>query len=290
MISAMKLPVAARTRLAEIEDANDQAAQAYHTTSSRISELRRVLNNNPTGDHAEGYEFEISRMQGVHAQQREAMLSASNLARVVTDWLSRQPEGREFEEERSPSPKLRSGETSLQVIQRLRSEIANRIIERKRIAEAAPPITELKEQASEFVTELVARGRPTIKADAGTLAVSTDGKGFGPSSSIILAFAAWLDPEKFTARLHQEIDEMAKTCELRLTAQEKAEKLSKIAAEMRMLGMEEEAIIRHAASQGQLIARRFDVDAQIVLGVRRKPSDQTRAKRRVLIDGESAPT
>lgn len=290
MSNVMKLPVAARVRFAEIEDSSDQAAQSYQATSQRISELTKALNINPTGDHAEGYEFEISRLQGVQVQQRETMMNAANVARLVKEWLARQPDEREFEDAPMSPPKLRKGETPLQGVQRLRGEIAKLGIERQRVAAAAMPIAELKERANEFVLDLTERGRPEINTDASVLTVGHDSKGFGPSRSIILAFAAWLDPEKFTARLHQEIDELAKTCELRMSAREKSEKLSEIAADIRKLATEEEAVIREAASQGQQIARRFDVDPQVVLGVRRKRHENTKPKHRVLIHSAAAPT
>lgn len=264
------LPAQASTKLGALIDAANDAQAIVSSSLERIRQLEDTLAFMTDPERSEQLKSELARVTQRRTAQHARFIALSTTVAAINGWLQPLPASASFELVEPPAFELLEGETVVAAIDRLRTELAATQRELQRVRSAGLPIETMKVQASKFVEELVARGRPVIKGDH-DIPFDARTASHGWSAKSELALLAWLDPTRLIARLHDEIEAGAAAAgddQLRLTSSERDKLISAMVAVIDDLERQEEDLITRAADAGQLIERRHDASPAAILGIR----------------------
>lgn len=192
----------------------------------------------------------------------------------VTAWLKRASQFN-LKLKYAPLPAVPAGDP-VEVVAAIRSELLSLAEERVSVVEAAAPVDDLKAALAEEINRLALEGAPRLDLrqrgvapidvrSALRAAVSPGGKVVADNASV---FLVWLLRDQLLSNLNTLIDVYAP--EQSLSDAEQAAAISKIDKHCSELEWQEEAIITVAASRGQIIPRRREVDPRIFLEVAEK--------------------
>lgn len=263
----VQLPVRARTKLADLQDAAREAESLAGATSRRISELTHAVELNPAdAAYIANTEFEVSRLRAKLGDQQRRYSDLARLVMSLRTWLQQVPEIAVLVDAKPSKVKLAKDETYSSTIAKVRELIATLTADKRLVESAIPPLDEVKVSAVAYVQQLQRRGRPRIKADYGTIEVSFGNGEAYTQKPDINAILAWFDPAALTKRLLTEIEQQAQPG-LRLSAEEKAKQRAALADQIDNLERQEEAILEVALLEGQVFERRALASAAAVLGV-----------------------
>lgn len=192
----------------------------------------------------------------------------------VTAWLKRASQFN-LKLTHAPLPAV-SVNDHVEVVAAIRSELLSLAEERVAIVEAAAPVDDLKAALADEINRLALEGVPRLDLrkrgvapidirSALRAAVSPGGKVVADNASV---FLVWLLRDQLLSNLNTLIDVYAP--EQSLSDAEQAAAISKIDKRIADLGWQEEAIITIAASRGQIVPRRREVDPRVFLEVAEK--------------------
>jgi hypothetical protein len=279
-IHAHKLPTIARSKLLELESAADEAQGLVAKTTLRIKELEVAIGTAGADSDTSvaNLEHELSRLRAVQSKQQSLHSHRAQLAARLGQWLYTLSPNVQLVDVKARRPVLAKGETHLQAVTRIRSDIEKLKNELRLVQQAGPPIADVKRQARDYVRTLAERGRPTIKVGYETgfeLVMPTSSYSSTPLLSAVLA---WIDPDTLINKINAEIDRMPKP-PMSLSKKDRLERFAYLTTEFAALERSEERMIEAAAEQGQDIPRRVDASPAAVLNV--EPKDVTAAKPKV---------
>lgn len=262
-----ELPKRAKAKFLRLADAENEAADVLRGTVNRESELNRVMLLR-SGGNLEAEEAELSRLQGLRAQQHRRHTEMSNSVMRVRRFMMELPAGIEIEDAPREKTQPQKGESWSDAINRVRREIATLQSNVRETLKAGPRAADLKRAAKNYVKGLTDIGRPRIIATHEAFELAFESGSFAgvPNMRAILA---WFDPDTLLARLEDEIDALPVPA-LTLSLKEKNERLTVAKANLLSLEREEEALIESAADDGHHVTRRHDADPRAILGVRIK--------------------
>jgi hypothetical protein len=277
-VHAHKLTTLSRTKLLELESAADEAQSLVAKTTLRIKELEVAIGTADSDTSVANLEHELSRLRAVQSKQQSLHSHRAQLAARLGQWLYTLSPNVQLVDVKARRPVLAKGETHLQAVTRIRSDIEKLKNELRLVQQAGPPIADVKRQAREYVRTLAERGRPTIKVGYETgfeLVMPTSSYSSTPLLSAVLA---WIDPDTLINKINAEIDRMPKP-PMSLSKKDRLERFAYLTNEFAALERSEERMIEAAAEQGQDIPRRVDASPAAVLNV--EPKDVTAAKPKV---------
>ncbi len=255
------LPLRAQRKFSALVDAEVEAQAAVRSTNERIGEMFKASRL------GENHRNEIERLQNLLAKHQARFTECANAASTIRRFIDMLPVGTTLEDAPREKPQLRKGETLLQAVTRMRSEIATLRAEQRRVFACVPTATEAKAAGRAYVRNLAKAGRPSIKATHAEFGITFEADTFATGANVkAMAILAWLDPDALIARIDAEIDARP-TTDLALTAKQKAERLADVTAKLGALEHMEERAIELAADDGQTITRRYDADPAAVLSV-----------------------
>ena len=259
-----ELPKRAKAKFTRLADAEIEAADVLRGTVTRASELNRVMLLRSAGD-LKDEQAELSRLQGLQAQQQRRHQELSNNVMRVRRFIMELPANVELEDAPPDKAQPRKGESLSDAIRRVRLEISSVQSDVRKLYQAGPRAADLKRAAQNYVQGLAATGRPKITAthEKFEIEFSTGQFTLAPNMRAILA---WLDPAALLGRLEDEIDALP-TPALTVSLKEKNERLAVAKSKLLVLEREEEALIEAASDDGENIVRRYDADPQAILGV-----------------------
>ena len=175
----------------------------------------------------------------------------------VRGFLATLPPGTVLEAIPLAKPQMRTGETVLEVIARVRGELAAAQCELMQLRAAPLPIDDLKQMATEAVSRFAT---PSLQVQDGRLDIGW------PKDPV--AFLAWVNAEQVVARLHEQIDRLPAPANA-LSAAERNRRTTEISARILELEHEEEALVEAALEAGHDgVSRREVASPAVVLGVR----------------------
>lgn len=262
-----ELPKRAKAKFTRLADAEIEAADVLRGTVNRASELNRVILLQSAGD-IEDEKAELSRLQGLQAQQQRRHTELANGVMRIRRFLMELPANVELEDAPRDKVQPRKGESLSDAIKRVQQEIRDAQSDVRKLYQAGPRAADLKRAARAYVRGLAETGRPKITGTHEKFEIEFQTGQFtlAPNMRAILA---WLDPVALTKRLEDEIDAMPVPA-LALSSKEKNERLGVAKAKLLVLEREEEALIEAAYDDGQQIVRRYDADPAAILGVQIK--------------------
>jgi hypothetical protein len=260
-----QLPASARTKLANIAGAADDARDASASASRRIADIQKALaySETPVKD-APNLEHEMTRLRAVREQQSQRQRAWSSLHANIAQWLAGQRGQFEpVEYKTKPLP----GETIHEAVARFRREIEQTKAVLANVERAPLPKADLKKLAERHVQAMAARGRPNVTVERGELSITfTDGKAFGVSPERAIAHLAWLHPDAMLARFTEAIDAMSESPHA-MPESERLQRLAEGRASLEQLERSEESLIVLAAAEGVEVMRRPTADPLAVLGI-----------------------
>lgn len=262
------LPLKARTKFADLQDAAREAESLAGATSRRISELGHAIELAPSDpEYVASSEFELTRLRAKLRDQQRRHQELAQLVMSLRTWLQQVPDSAVLADVKPSRVKLGKDETYASAIAMVRDLIATLTADMRLVEHAIPPLDQVKASALAYVEQLQRRGRPRIKADYGGKLELSFGNGEAYSQKAdIGALLAWFDPATLTKRLLTEIEQQAQPG-LRLSAEEKATRRAALADQIDNLERQEEAILETALSEGQVIERRAQASPAAILGV-----------------------
>jgi len=220
----------------------------------------------------------------MHVERRERAQQIGGLvSNGIEPWLRALPEDCKLKMYTGIIPPLLKGETARTAVERFRNEV-QRLEKEMRAVEAAPlPSTEAKAKTKAAVEGLVSAGTPNVfnlVEGNGEVSwpqirphVEIDGASSQVRETLIylqvphaIAIAAWMDPERFLARLDEEIDRRADDRNA-IGFDERKRLLEEKRVKLLDAERGEEHAIETAERDGLLIPRRPAADAKAVLGV-----------------------
>ena len=263
----MTLTARAQMKLTALTDAEGEWQILLGGTQRRLSELSRIVDVNPGSDRVADMEHEIARLRGKMADLQQRHAQHATLNARIRQWIA-QNAAFDLEDAKATKAKLKTGESHVDGVKRIRAEIAALVTERMAVQRAGLPKDAMKAMARAYVAEKAVAGRPRIRADHATFEVSFALDNWDRKRQIEDVLS-WFDPETMIARLDAEIDAMPTASgQLLLTPPEKTERLAAITISILELDRQEAAMIDAAQTNDQFIAHRDDISPQAVLGVR----------------------
>jgi hypothetical protein len=265
------LPTQASSKLGALIDTANDAHTSANATLVRIGQLEEALFVVPNSERADEFKTELARLTQRRTTQNNRYFATTATVTAIQAWLTKLPASAALELVEPPPFALKDGEAVIAAVDRLRTELETTQRELAKVRGAGLPVEVMKEQATQFVEELVARGRPVIKGGH-DMPFDVRAASHGWSAKSELALLAWLDPKQLIARLHDEIDPSAAAArddQLRLTSAERDKLIDAMIAVIDDLERQEEDLITRAAEAGgQDIPRRHDASPAAILGVR----------------------
>lgn len=264
------LPAQASSKLGAIIDASIDVHSGLDTTLARIGKIEYLFAFGNVGDRIEEFQSELARLTAKRTAQNNRYFALTATVAAIQAWLEKLPASAALELVEPPPITLKDGETVLAAVDRIRTELAATQRELQRVRSAGLPVEVLKAQATKFVEELVARGRPVIKGDH-DIPFDVRAASHGWSAKSELALLAWLYPKQLIARLHDEIDASAAAAgddQLRLSSSDRETLMAALVSVADDLERTEEDLITRAAEAGQVIDRRHDASPATILGIR----------------------
>lgn len=260
------LPPRVQAKLASLKDAEAQALTIMSSNQRAISETERAHDINPTGDRAAVLAREIIRLQALQPAHQERYKTLADLNAKVERYLAMLPANVELDDAKQIKLKLKSDESHLQAVQRLRIEIMGLIAERGQVERASPTTKEMKAQAKLYVQSLGLKGTPHLVIEHGKFEMhfgrGVIGEGFMTPEEVL----AWVDPALLLGRLEKMIDEMPKPAR-QMDADDRKQRLDEIKAELFDLERRECRHIDAAREEGTVIEHRPNVSVKALLGL-----------------------
>ncbi|MBR0994928.1 hypothetical protein JQ580_29890 [Bradyrhizobium japonicum] len=263
----LQLPTLAQVKLDRLDTRAMELHDAVGSVARRASEVSRTRSTAPASELA-SMDQELARLQGRLTDLQEQHRNLANLVANIKHWLSGAAGTYEMAKP-SRAASEASKLTPAQAVPNLRAQIKALAAERVRVLQAALPADDIKRLASDYVSAQRERGRPKITIDHGRpfqARFDSPVEGAWTAKLDIGAALAWLDPDAFEKRLHEEIDGLPQPA-LAMSADVRAAKLLELEAELLARERDEEALIELAEEQGLAIARRLDADARAILGI-----------------------
>lgn len=260
------LPPKAAAKLMQLRHHADDLQALISSSLSRASELRRALQNNPTGPNAPNWEFEIDRLQSHVATLQAKASNASQLLATLSHWMTTvRPDVKLVETSGLKFPLL-DGDTHVAAVGRVRQEISNLSAEFYAVNHAGPTKDEQREAARKYVDGLLAQTTPRVKATHSKLEISFSSESSHTTKANVAAALAWLDRDRFLKNIISIID-AAPQPRLTMTAAAKAKRAAEIQAELLKNERLEEWLISDAAIDDVHIPRRPMANPYAVLGI-----------------------
>lgn len=247
----------------------EEARDAASSIARRASELSRARSTAPVTELT-GMDRELARLQDRLVDLQERHRNLSNLTANIKHWLSVATGTYEMAKlSRAMPADVKTTRTPAQAVSNVRAQIRALAAERVRVLQSALPTDDLKKQASEYVQTQREHGRPKL-VFGHTIAFNAQFNalvdGAWSTQQDIGAALAWLDPEKFERKMHEEIDRLPQPT-LAISSDERAKKLLELEAELLMYEREEEALIEWSEEHGAPVHRKLDADPRAVLGI-----------------------
>jgi hypothetical protein len=253
----VELPAPAKAKLAALQVARMASEDGARSCQQRIN-----------GRPDEGLLEKLTAERDKHSERLRAI---SLLVSRINEWTMQLRPGTVLESAPAIAAELKDGETLVEALAGVRSEIATLQQERGRVAAAPLPLEDQVRSAEAFVAKLALPAKPTV-------AVMRDDQlrvGFRDSvvggTEDVLALLCWLAPQLVSDALAREL----KAAPARIgtmTSGERARREKEISVQLEKLERHEEALIERAASEGIELPRRPDiVNPGVVLGVVIKP-------------------
>lgn len=264
-MSTAQLTRRAAEKLADMVEEADEAHAIVHSISRRINELEKQAGYNPARVSAElRADLDYQRAKLPAAQQRHAHLL--QLVTRLRDWIARLRPNVELRDVPPRSGRPVKDGSYAQAVDKLRADIDKLKAEHQSVRAALPTLDEVNGEIDAWITELAARGKPTLR----------DRTSQFPRNPSALELAAWLHPDALRQRLRQDVDGEREADRAVLSKEEKATKLAELDATILQLERDEEALIMLALMEHeQHILRRLDASPESMLGVtvaRRSPA------------------
>jgi hypothetical protein len=227
---------------------------------------------------------ELARVTSLKAERTTSWQIASQVLRVVEQWLrDGKPRGTTLEAVET-EPKLLKGETITDAITRLRKAVAELQAGLHRIRSAPLPASHAKRKARQQVAQLAERGGANVSA---LLVEQSDGKlqfqremlrvqmhnipkapaaiGYGEVIDPV-ALAAWLDPQALLKKLDAEIDSKSDD-KAALTPEARQQREAEVMADLLAAETEEAALVFQAQSRNLPVEHRADISPLAILGM-----------------------
>lgn len=263
----------ALARVLELRMRRDDAVALADSTVARISQLRRLLPNNPPD--AASIEFEISRLQGNladHKQHADALVQLLAQIGAFQETLKH-----DVVDAKPVRVRLEKGETILSAIADTRERIANIDAEARKVRHASPLPQEQKAACDEWLKNLPRDARPRIDASKhGKFSVNFSDPGSYTTKLPIAAILNFAIPDLFRESLHAEIDRLPEPA-LAMSAENKAKAIAELRAALLAQERREVELIRMAENEGQRIVYRPFISAFALLGLELKNGDAAKA-------------
>jgi hypothetical protein len=282
----MTMTQRARERLAILQDSSDAAEAVAANSRMRVKALRESIGLNPLGE----VDPRREELAVLESRQREALGKAADVGAVLSrirGYLDAHAD-HEFADVKTSDPKLKRGETHSDVVDSIRHQIANLVMQR-RATQQAPVTREHQELAVRAaVVALSSRAQVSVVGESAEVRFSLRpevaqpiGKPLIPDWIIGLS---WLDPERLAERLIANLPAERKGA---LNPVERDQKLRDLAEQIDALELLEEAHLQQCD-----VPRRPDASPAAVLGIRPvgkarretpsrpKPDDERAAVRR----------
>lgn len=263
----LQLPTLAQVKLDRLDTQAMELHDAVASVARRASELSRARSTAPATELA-SMDQELTRLQDRLTDLQERHRKLANLVANIKHWLSGTSGTYEMAKLSRGMPEA-TKTTPAQAVSKLRAQIKELTSERVRVLQSALPAADIKKQASAHVAAQRERGRPKLTFDHGRpfqAQFDTSVEGAWTAKLDIGAALAWLDPDAFEKRLHEEIDTLPQPA-LTMSSDERAAKLLELEAELLARERDEEALIEWSEEQGAAITRRLDADPRAVLGI-----------------------
>lgn len=260
------LPDKAAKKFMELRHQADDYQALIASSLGRASELRRALQNNPTGPEAPNWKFEIDRLEAhVTALQAKAG-NASQLLATLAYWKTTLRPDQKLVEARPLKMPLLDGDTHVAAVHRVRQQISSLGAELHAVNHAGPTKDEQYEAAHNYVDALLAKTKPAVKATHGKFEVSFASDASHTPKANVAAALCWLSPPLFLQNLIDAVDALP-TPRLVMTASAKAERIAQIRDEMLRHERIEEWLITEAGEDEVVIPRRPLASPLAILGL-----------------------
>lgn len=268
MSDGQRLPKGVQVKILRLADAEQQAQALISSTIKRISDLERLLANNPDGSSADALCEEVALLRRKRVDHADRYRECADVNAAIRRYLESLPANVVLEDIKQSKAKPKPGENFVAAVERVRREIAGQVSERLRLQQAGLPVEEIRARAKDWITQRARLARPYVTANHDQFTVRFDV--YVESAPVpitdVAAVMAWLYPERFTKKIDEIIDQMPKPA-LALSADAKSRRLREIKDRLYELEVEEEGLISAAEEQGQIIARRTTADPRAVLGL-----------------------
>ena len=257
----------ARLKLAALQEAKDSAQALVTSTLRRVGDTDRALGNNPQGVNAADMEFELSRLRANLGKQQQRFEMLSTLVGGIQQWLGTQKPNVVLSDWKPAKLKERSGETTFDAIDRVRTEIATLSRELTDVRDAGLPKEELYAQASKWVQTQALRCTPKITASQKDFKIE-----FGQQTSFttpppeIVSYFCWYDGDAIVDLLCKEIDKLP-VPKVVMTPADRDKRMSELKDSLLRLERTEEQLIVLAEQDDHVVPRRPMADPAAVLGV-----------------------
>lgn len=250
------LTKAALDRVLQLKHLRDDAGALAESTQNRMSQLRRALMNSPPG--AASIEFELSRLQGSFSDHRMHLDNLTQLLAQIASWQETLKSDVVLVDAKRIRVELRDGETVVAALVSTRQRVAELDAEMKKVRNSSPTVDEQKAAVVSFISDLVKKSRPKIKASRhGQFSVDFSDPSSQTPRVDVMAYLAWLDRDALTNRLCSEIDELP-PADLVLSAEQKDAVIRKLREDKLTLEREEAALLEKGEMEGQrLLFRPF---------------------------------
>jgi hypothetical protein len=283
-----RLPLAARRRLAALEDeANDADARARANYRAIDAAERQLgpLENIRASDPSRALEAQVeidalnADIERLKAQTRARNHAAGIKRQIVVrvrNWLMTLPPHVKLEMVATPKPSRTV--TGAQAIEPLREQIERLQEELFTISRAPLPADDLKAKARALVEDFAREGRPLIATDPNhPFSIKWRRREASSPSGTpddFMKLVAWMQGDLVIKRLENEIDAVVGQAGVSpLSEAERAKRTKELEAEILQAERLEEALIANAPD----VLRRPDADSRALLGVQVVSASASRA-------------
>lgn len=300
------LPPEASARLSRLVIVVDTLASAAAYATNRIHSINHALGMNPGSPDKPALELELDELRKSQADNQKRHRSAAALqqscASWVRHWQAASHPPRPLELIKSFNAKPKKGETLVNAIERVRSEIVELKREQYKVSLARLSNESVKQTVPRFVEHLAKSVRVGLEVNMhGLTNVSFDWPGMtmvsGITPTAIMAMMAWLDPDRLIKRLEDASDILPVNPNTpTMTIEAKENRLDEIASEIYERELDEELWVSMCHESGMIhVTRRHDASPMVVLGVQfavrktkangiHKPQSRVRLKQQAPLD------
>lgn len=277
----LELPTLARVKLERLLAMEEESRDAASSIARRASELARARGTAPASELA-SMDQELTRLQDRLLDLQDRHRNLSNLVAGIRHWVSTSTGTYELVKLTPAMPAgVKTTRSPAQAVSNVRSQIKLLAAERVRVLQSGVPAADLKEQASAYVQTQREHERPKLvfgHTTAFNAQFNALVDGAWSTQQDIGAALAWLDPEKFEKKLHEDIDRLPQPT-LAMSSKERAAKLLELEAELLACERAEESLVELSEEQGTPVYRRLDADPRAVLGLALARSKKPKTER-----------